>query len=419
MKMETKFQQRIPQKAKIDRPNLTGIPTQMKLDFEQRSGLSFDDVRVHYNSEKPAQFHALAYTQGDQIYIGPGQERSLPHELGHVIQQKAGRVRPTRWIHGQPVNDHPELEREADHAPVQCMPAPALRGVIQMAPPVMPRQRGCNCGYHALARALYTFCQKEFTDQFVKKNWEIQLTSYAIEKGYSVIGEAFDPYILAHVGNEFCRNYHLSTKCTVLPFRTTTDLLDIHNKARSGDSIFLVPYFPHSESWGPAKSNGIPNAHWGVIEQGNSGNLYKLYEGNFLGSADFTDDDAERLSGQPDGRSIASSENPLMRPLRRPLRRPLDVRLQNLLISNRSIQSQFNWDDFWKEQSPYINGWEAAVKMRKTQAPGAFPQKQDFHKRVDAVMNKISHWGLSARNSQSGRIQNVHLKGYVIEVRKK
>lgn len=31
--------------------NVTGIPTQMKLDFEQRSGLSFDDVKVHYNSD--------------------------------------------------------------------------------------------------------------------------------------------------------------------------------------------------------------------------------------------------------------------------------------------------------------------------------------------------------------------------------
>lgn len=95
-------------------PNLTGIPTQMKLDFEQQSGLSFDDVRVHYNSEKPAQLRALAYTQGSQVYLGPGQEQCLSHELKHVKQQKLGLVRPTRRIGGLPVNDQPELEREAD-----------------------------------------------------------------------------------------------------------------------------------------------------------------------------------------------------------------------------------------------------------------------------------------------------------------
>lgn len=118
MEMESEFQRREPQNVVIDQPNMTGIPTQMKLNFEQRSGMSFDNVRVHYNSDKPAQFHALAYTQGTQIYVGPGQERSLPHELVHVIQQKAGRVRPTRWVRGQPVNDQPELEREAGHPPV-------------------------------------------------------------------------------------------------------------------------------------------------------------------------------------------------------------------------------------------------------------------------------------------------------------
>lgn len=96
------------------RPNLTGIPTQMKLDFERRSELSFDDVRVHYNSDKPAQLRALAYTQGTQVHIGPGQERHLPHELGHVVQQKLGLVRPTVRIGNVPINDDPNLERGAD-----------------------------------------------------------------------------------------------------------------------------------------------------------------------------------------------------------------------------------------------------------------------------------------------------------------
>lgn len=93
--METQLQKQALQQVQTNKPNLTGIPTQMKLDFERQSGLSFDDVRVHYNSDKPAQLKALAYTQGTQVYVGPGQERHLPHELGHVIQQKRGLVQPT------------------------------------------------------------------------------------------------------------------------------------------------------------------------------------------------------------------------------------------------------------------------------------------------------------------------------------
>lgn len=106
--------QKAPEQAKKQTPNLTGIPTQMKLDFERRSGLSFDDVRVHYNSEKPRKIGALAYTQIPQVHIGPGQERHLQHELVHVVQQKQGIVRPTIWINGLPVNDSPELESAAD-----------------------------------------------------------------------------------------------------------------------------------------------------------------------------------------------------------------------------------------------------------------------------------------------------------------
>ena len=92
--------EKAPEQAEKPMPNMTGIPTQMKLDFEQRSGLSFDDVRVHYNSAKPRRIGALAYTQIPQVHIGPGQERDLRHELGHVVQQKRGIVGPNYRLGG-------------------------------------------------------------------------------------------------------------------------------------------------------------------------------------------------------------------------------------------------------------------------------------------------------------------------------
>ena len=72
-----------------------------------------DDVKVHYNSSKPAQMKALAYTQGTDIYLAPGQEKHLPHEAWHVVQQKKGRVEPTLQTKGVGVNDNPSLEQEA------------------------------------------------------------------------------------------------------------------------------------------------------------------------------------------------------------------------------------------------------------------------------------------------------------------
>ena len=106
-----------------NRSNSTGIPTQMKEGFERSSGLSFDDVRVHYNSDKPAQLQALAYTQGNDVHVAPGQEKHLGHELGHVVQQKQGRVNPTVQMSGANINDDAALESEADDMAntVQCM----------------------------------------------------------------------------------------------------------------------------------------------------------------------------------------------------------------------------------------------------------------------------------------------------------
>jgi hypothetical protein len=94
--------------------NRTGIPNAVKERFENKSGFSFDDVRIHYNSDKPAQLQAFAYTQGNQVYIAPGQERCLGHELGHVVQQKRGEVRPTVRYNGVGINDDTGLEKEAD-----------------------------------------------------------------------------------------------------------------------------------------------------------------------------------------------------------------------------------------------------------------------------------------------------------------
>jgi len=104
-----------PQLQQAARVNNTGLPDQLKSGIESLSGLSLDHVRVHYNSPQPAQLNALAYAQGSDIHLAPGQEQHLPHEAWHVVQQAQGRVRPTLQLKdGVPVNDDVGLEREAD-----------------------------------------------------------------------------------------------------------------------------------------------------------------------------------------------------------------------------------------------------------------------------------------------------------------
>ncbi len=93
--------------------NPTRLPPRLRMGIESLSGLAMDDVRVHYDSPTPAGVGALAFAQGHRIHLAPGQEAHLAHEAWHVVQQKLQRVRPTRSVGGNAVNDQDVLEKEA------------------------------------------------------------------------------------------------------------------------------------------------------------------------------------------------------------------------------------------------------------------------------------------------------------------
>ena len=95
-------------------PNRTGMPDDLKSGIESLSGMDMSSVRVHSNSDKPAQLNALAYAQDNDIHLAPGQEQHLPHEAWHVVQQRQGRVQPTTQMQGVGINDDHALESEAD-----------------------------------------------------------------------------------------------------------------------------------------------------------------------------------------------------------------------------------------------------------------------------------------------------------------
>jgi hypothetical protein len=127
------------------RTNRTGLPDRLKTGIESLSGTSLDGVKVHYNSSRPAQLNTHAFAQRTDIHLAPGQERHLPHEAWHVVQQAQGRVRPTTQFQATtPINDEKHLEHEADVMGAQAAQLALQRQGVSTAgavalPPVVQR----------------------------------------------------------------------------------------------------------------------------------------------------------------------------------------------------------------------------------------------------------------------------------------
>jgi hypothetical protein len=90
------------------------LPPRLRTGIESMTGHDMSGVEVHANSPLPASVGALAYTQGSQIHLAPGEEHHLPHEAWHVAQQTSWRVVPKGTVNDEPLNDDTALECAAD-----------------------------------------------------------------------------------------------------------------------------------------------------------------------------------------------------------------------------------------------------------------------------------------------------------------
>jgi len=96
------------------------LPEPVQKKMEAFFNTNFADVRVHVGHEAPS-IGALAFTHGTDLYFAPGQynpqstqgQQLLGHELTHVLQQRAGRVRNPLGT-GVAVVQDPALEAEAE-----------------------------------------------------------------------------------------------------------------------------------------------------------------------------------------------------------------------------------------------------------------------------------------------------------------
>jgi hypothetical protein len=97
------------------------MPALVRAKMEDAFGVDFSSVRIHQGPQAQA-LNALAYTQGTDIHMAPGQydphgqqgQELLGHELAHVVQQAQGRVGTATQAKGVAINDDPALEHEAD-----------------------------------------------------------------------------------------------------------------------------------------------------------------------------------------------------------------------------------------------------------------------------------------------------------------
>ncbi len=112
-------------------------------------GTSFKDVRVHVGPQAQ-QIGAQAFTLGSNLYFAPGQynlhspqgQRLIGHELAHVVQQRAGRVR-NPFGSGVAVVQDPAMEVEANRMGLRAAQAPMpVQAKAQGQPPPRTRPGG-------------------------------------------------------------------------------------------------------------------------------------------------------------------------------------------------------------------------------------------------------------------------------------
>lgn len=154
------------------------LPVALRRGLESLSGLDLADVRVHANSPRPAEVDALAFAQGRDIHLAPGQERHLPHEAWHVVQQRQGRVSPTGRVGSESVNDDERLECEADTMGRRAL-STSDRGVNNLAQPGPGSSRDVAGTAATIQR--FTKATKRYTTANTDPNVEHMFTSQSID----------------------------------------------------------------------------------------------------------------------------------------------------------------------------------------------------------------------------------------------
>ncbi len=220
--------------------NKTGLPDNLKSGIENLSGYAMDDVKVHYNSSRPAQLQAHAYAQGTDIHVAPGQERHLPHEAWHVVQQKQGRVKPIMQLKGKVnVNDDASLEREADVMGSKALQMKPIKRVTLLSQsnlkPIAQLKNLTQAGLHG-AMAMTNANTPIFDSPRMLQGQEYSQTIPAAANNYSEVINAYTSQIRP-LGNKLSAKKYTDEKFSKLPDVPAQNKLSANRKQEIIDDL--------------------------------------------------------------------------------------------------------------------------------------------------------------------------------------
>ena len=123
------------------------LPDSVKERMETFFRTDFSDVRVHVGPQASS-IGALAFTHGSNLYFAPGQYNPetpqglqlIGHELTHVVQQRAGRVR-NPFGSGVAVVQDTLMEAEADRMGQLAALQPKMQPTRTIQAPTIQRYR--------------------------------------------------------------------------------------------------------------------------------------------------------------------------------------------------------------------------------------------------------------------------------------
>jgi hypothetical protein len=190
------------------------LPPAVRQMMEAVFGTSFADVRIHVSPLASA-IGAVAFTEGSNIHFAPGQydpasprgRQIIGHELAHVVQQRAGRVRNPFGRDVALVQD-PALEREAERMSRRAGSMVAQRAATSTAVEFKATSPGepirGPLGYFLYRRKWWVkTSQQGVIIQHVQRDFQVHRVINGIPSTVAMTGAEIDTYVTNQVSHAY------------------------------------------------------------------------------------------------------------------------------------------------------------------------------------------------------------------------
>jgi hypothetical protein len=275
------------------------LPEVVQRRMESLFQTGFSDVRVHVGNQA-ASIGAHAFSHGSDLYFAHGQyhpdtphgQRLLMHELAHVVQQRAGRVR-NPFGAGIAIVQDPGLEAEAERMGLRAQSLPR-QIVAQVQPKIVQSRRILPLPRHSIL-------QRKTVGQVPIKN-EWKEFKYSSRQGV--------PWVLVDLGN--------GTHLSFYPHGPNADTYNqqIDGIASAWATEHGVPSATRLEWWKQWMTDDLPFDMFHVTV--NKNHFYFSEDGDAVGesaagSKDTMDED-RKTAWKHSGYALSGAERPEPKP---------------------------------------------------------------------------------------------------------